>query len=111
LGYLMKYLTEHVADYHQVQTPPSTSAPNAWSTRSGMSRAPDVRELAALWHPAQESAPGHVKAKPTGVETGRGHGCQRLSISSAVDCLYERLTSELSSPPELCSEGWALPTP
>ena len=59
IGYLTKYLTKHVADCHQAQTPAQSRAHRTPCRRAAVRAVlPHVRELAALRHPAQECPSG-----------------------------------------------------
>ena len=75
IGYLTKYLTKHVADCHQAQTPRPARARRTARRRAAVRAVlADVRELAALRRPAQEPparacAPGAARARPTAANT------------------------------------------
>ena len=88
IGYLTKYLTKHVADCHQAQTPRPARARRPARRRAPVRTVlPHLRELAALRRPAQECprrACGRAgaRARPTAANTSATRAAASWSPAS-----------------------------
>ena len=76
IRYLTKYLTKHVADCHQADTDAQRRTPTGSPTRCVRAVLADLRQLAALRHPAQER---HARPGPRRVQ---GQGTPAPSTSA-----------------------------
>ena len=126
IGYLTKYLTKHVADCHETGTEAQRPARRPARRRAALRAVlADVRELAALRHPAQERAsPGcgraTARARPTAATTSAtpdagswspANGRARRSPTTAPTARPGCWPCSASPPTAPTGTAWELVTP